>query len=31
MIGTGVATLGYIESFTMPIQYILESINSLLP
>ena len=28
-IGTGVATLGYIESFTMPIQYILESVNSL--
>lgn len=28
-LGTGVATLGYIESFTMPIQYILESVNSL--
>ncbi len=28
-VGTGVATLGYIESFIIPIQYIVESINSM--
>lgn len=28
-VGTGVATLGYIESFLIPIQYIVESINAI--